>query len=42
MLQAARQSFLFVLGFTIVFTALGTTAATTREYRPGFSTSWGG
>ena len=36
MLQAARQSFLFVLGFTIVFTALGTTAATTRGLPPWF------
>ncbi|OFW55926.1 MAG: hypothetical protein A2W01_05610 [Candidatus Solincola sediminis] len=35
-IQAARQSILFVLGFTIVFTALGTTAAATRGLPPLF------
>jgi len=33
-IQAARQSALFVLGFTIVFTALGTTTAVTRALPP--------
>ncbi len=33
-IQAARQSALFVLGFTIVFTALGTTTAATRGLPP--------
>jgi len=33
-IQAARQSALFVLGFTIVFTALGTTTAATRALPP--------
>jgi cytochrome c-type biogenesis protein len=34
MLRAAIQSLLFVLGFTIVFTALGTTAAATQALPP--------
>ena len=34
MLQALRQSLLFVVGFTIVFTALGTTAAATSMLSP--------
>ena len=34
MVQAARQSLLFVLGFTIVFTALGMTAAATSALPP--------
>lgn len=34
MLQTARQSTLFVLGFTTVFTVLGTTAAATRGLPP--------
>jgi cytochrome c-type biogenesis protein len=36
MLRAAAQSSLFVLGFTIVFTALGMTAAATRGLPPVF------
>ena len=36
MLQALRQSSLFVLGFTIVFTALGVTTAATRTLPPLF------
>jgi cytochrome c-type biogenesis protein len=36
MLKAAKQSSLFVLGFTIVFTALGLTTAATRGLPPLF------
>lgn len=36
MLKAAKQSSLFVLGFTIVFTALGLTTAATRTFPPLF------
>jgi cytochrome c-type biogenesis protein len=36
LVQAAKQSSLFVLGFTIVFTALGITTAATRTLPPLF------